>query len=163
MNARVVVIAGAGPAGLTAAYEFLKRTDIKPIVFEQSGALGGIAQTHNYKGNRIDLGGHRFFSKSDRVMNWWFNILPLQGAPARDALGKDHEVEYATQVVQEFLGVACLPPGVAATGTKVTRPAPDPEKEDDWDHADGGEAVGDFQYDADWTELLQSPDVSHQG
>ena len=61
------VIIGAGPGGLTAAYELLTRTDVKPIVFEMSDALGGIARTVNYKNNRIDIGGHRFFSKSDRT------------------------------------------------------------------------------------------------
>jgi len=78
------IIIGAGPAGLTAAYELLNRTDIKPILFEASKDIGGIAKTINYKGNRIDMGGHRFFSKSDRVMQWWLNILPLQGYPAKD-------------------------------------------------------------------------------
>lgn len=72
------VIIGAGPAGLTAAYELLERTTIRPIVLESSTYMGGISRTVNYKGNRIDIGGHRFFSKSDRVMNWWLNILPLQ-------------------------------------------------------------------------------------
>jgi protoporphyrinogen oxidase len=72
------IIIGAGPAGLTAAYELLKRMDIKPVILEKSGDIGGISKTVNYKGNRIDIGGHRFFSKSDRVMNWWFNIMPVQ-------------------------------------------------------------------------------------
>jgi protoporphyrinogen oxidase len=72
------VIIGGGPAGLTAAHEFLSRTDIKPIVIEATDHLGGISRTVNYKGNRIDIGGHRFFSKVDRVMNWWLSILPLQ-------------------------------------------------------------------------------------
>ncbi|HSW85272.1 MAG TPA: NAD(P)/FAD-dependent oxidoreductase [Candidatus Saccharimonadales bacterium] len=75
---RTAIIIGAGPAGLTAAYELLKNTDIKPIVFEASNDIGGISKTINYKGNRIDIGGHRFFSKSDRVMEWWQNILPLE-------------------------------------------------------------------------------------
>lgn len=75
---RTAVIIGAGPAGLTAARELLERTDIQPIVLESTDALGGISRTVNYKGNRIDIGGHRFFSKSDRVMNWWLNVLPLQ-------------------------------------------------------------------------------------
>ncbi|MEK7217043.1 MAG: NAD(P)-binding protein, partial [Chloroflexota bacterium] len=66
MSQKIAIIAGAGPAGLTAAYELLKRTDIVPIVFESTDAIGGIAQTFNYKGNRIDIGGHRFFSKSER-------------------------------------------------------------------------------------------------
>ena len=72
------IIIGAGPAGLTAAYELLQRTKIKPIVLEATMEVGGISRTVNYKGNRIDIGGHRFFSKSDRVMEWWKRILPIQ-------------------------------------------------------------------------------------
>jgi protoporphyrinogen oxidase len=80
-RSRKALIIGAGPAGLTAAYELLKRTDIQPIVFEKSGDIGGISKTVNYHGNRIDIGGHRFFSKSDRVMEWWLNMMPLQLEP----------------------------------------------------------------------------------
>src|SRR3954451_3442536 len=72
------IIIGAGPAGLTAAWELLKRTDIQPIILEKSGELGGISRTINYKGNRMDMGPHRFFSKSDRVMDWWLHIMPLE-------------------------------------------------------------------------------------
>src|SRR3981189_1726527 len=79
MSQRKAIIIGAGPAGVTAAYEFVTRTDIVPIVLEKSEAMGGISRTIVYKGNRIDIGGHRFFSKSDRVMNWWLNILPMLG------------------------------------------------------------------------------------
>jgi protoporphyrinogen oxidase len=75
---KTAIIIGAGPAGLTAAYELLKRTDIIPIILEKSGDIGGISKTVNYKGNRMDIGGHRFFSKSDRVMKWWMNIMPIQ-------------------------------------------------------------------------------------
>lgn len=75
---KIAIIIGAGPAGLTAAYELLKRTDIKPIILEKTGDIGGISKTINYKGNRMDIGGHRFFSKSDRVMDWWLNIMPVQ-------------------------------------------------------------------------------------
>ncbi len=91
MNKKKAIIVGAGPAGLTAAYELLHKTKIKPIIYEMSGDVGGISKTVVYKGNRIDIGGHRFFSKSERVVNWWLNILPLQGAPARDdiLLGRD--------------------------------------------------------------------------
>ena len=78
MGQKTAVIIGAGPAGLTAAYELLDKTDIKPVIYEKSGQIGGICRTVSYKGNRIDIGGHRFFSKSDRVMQWWQNILPLQ-------------------------------------------------------------------------------------
>jgi protoporphyrinogen oxidase len=74
---RTVVIAGAGPAGLTAALEMLRRTDCVPLVFESDSQVGGISKTVLYRGNRMDLGGHRFFSKSDWVMNWWQDILPV--------------------------------------------------------------------------------------
>ncbi|MCK4695184.1 MAG: NAD(P)-binding protein, partial [Candidatus Cloacimonetes bacterium] len=84
MEYQTAIIIGAGPAGLTAAYELLEKTNIKPIIYESTGDIGGISKTVNYKGNRIDLGGHRFFSKSDRVMEWWINILPLQGLPSKD-------------------------------------------------------------------------------
>lgn len=77
-NQKEAIIIGAGPAGLTAAYELLERTDIKPIVVEKSEYIGGISKTVNYKGNRMDLGGHRFFSKHDRVMEWWLRLFPLQ-------------------------------------------------------------------------------------
>ena len=83
---KTAVIIGAGPAGLTAAYELLKRTDIIPIVVEESNQMGGIARTINHNGNRMDIGGHRFFSKNDDIMKWWLNILPLQGAPAIDEI-----------------------------------------------------------------------------
>ncbi|MBO5240441.1 MAG: NAD(P)/FAD-dependent oxidoreductase [Clostridia bacterium] len=82
---RVVVIIGAGPAGLTAAYELLKKSsDIKPIVLETERFVGGISRTAEYKGNRMDIGGHRFFSKDERVNALWAEILPTQGAPAHD-------------------------------------------------------------------------------
>lgn len=77
MARKRAIIIGAGPAGLTAAYELLTRTDILPVILEKSDCLGGISRTVKYKGNRLDIGGHRFFSKSDRVMQWWLNILPL--------------------------------------------------------------------------------------
>ena len=74
---KIAVIAGAGPAGLTAALELLRQSDITPIVFEADTQVGGISKTINYRGNRMDLGGHRFFSKSDWVMRWWQEILPV--------------------------------------------------------------------------------------
>lgn len=82
MKQQTAIIIGAGPAGLTAAYELLQKTNIKPIVFEASDDIGGISKTVKYKGNRIDIGGHRFFSKSDRVMAWWNAILPIEKTPA---------------------------------------------------------------------------------
>jgi protoporphyrinogen oxidase len=83
---KTAIIIGAGPAGLTAAYELIKKTDIKPIVLEKTGDIGGISKTVVYKGNRIDIGGHRFFSKSNLVMNWWRQIMPVQGAESKDEI-----------------------------------------------------------------------------
>jgi protoporphyrinogen oxidase len=78
MNAnRRVVIIGAGPAGLTAAYELSRRNGYDILVLESDGQVGGISRTVDYKGNLIDIGGHRFFSKSDRVLEWWANFLPI--------------------------------------------------------------------------------------
>ncbi len=82
---KTAVIAGAGPAGLTAALELLRRSDIRPLVFEAGPQVGGISRTIKYRGNRMDLGGHRFFSKSDWVMNWWQNILPIAADPLAPA------------------------------------------------------------------------------
>ncbi len=81
-----VIIIGAGPAGLTAAYELLKdnKNDYSVTILEESSVIGGISQTVKYNGNRMDIGGHRFFSKDDDIMNWWKNVLPLQGQPSYD-------------------------------------------------------------------------------
>ena len=83
---KTALIIGAGPAGLTAAYELLKKTDIKPIIVEESAYIGGISRTANFDGDRIDIGGHRFFSKNDEVNALWQELMPLQGAPSMDDL-----------------------------------------------------------------------------
>ena len=87
-SGKIAVIVGAGPAGLTAALELLRRSDIMPVVLETDIQVGGISKTICHGGNRMDLGGHRFFSKSDWVMRWWQEILPVAdesgaGAPVR--------------------------------------------------------------------------------
>jgi len=83
------IIIGAGPAGLTAGLELLRRSEIVPVILEASEEIGGISRTIRYKGNRMDIGGHRFFSKSDRVMQWWMELMPpdlsVPGVPACDA------------------------------------------------------------------------------
>ncbi|SCC80078.1 Protoporphyrinogen oxidase [Bifidobacterium commune] len=93
-----VVIIGGGPAGLTAAWELVKdggaaKYDV--TVLEATREFGGISRTVKHNGNRMDIGGHRFFSKDDRVMDWWKNIMPLQGAPSYDdkKLGRHHDLE----------------------------------------------------------------------
>lgn len=73
-----IVIIGAGPAGLTAGIE-LQKLGLRDItIIEADGVVGGISKTVVYRGNRIDIGGHRFFSKSQWVMNWWAEFLPIE-------------------------------------------------------------------------------------
>ena len=139
---KIAVIAGAGPAGLTAAFELLARTDVHPVVFERTHAIGGIAQTYNYKGNRIDIGGHRFFSKDQRVMSWWFAMMPRQGKPAADTAEQGHDIDYvAESVVRRFApelmdetdgdgdGGTAVAAGVRMREER--RVAPDPETDDE--------------------------------
>ena len=80
-----VVIIGAGPAGLTAAYELLKSKEkYEVIILEETNEIGGISKTIKYNGNRMDIGGHRFFSKNEEIMNLWTELMPLQGANSYD-------------------------------------------------------------------------------
>jgi protoporphyrinogen oxidase len=109
---KTAIIIGAGPAGLTAAYELVTRTDIKPIIIERSNDIGGISKTVVHNGNRIDIGGHRFFSKSDKVMKWWQEILPIQGSDSKDDILK--EIYYRKKKTQ----------------VKLSPNGPDPEKTD---------------------------------
>lgn len=109
---KTAIIIGAGPAGLTAAYELITKTDIKPIIIEKTNDIGGISKTVVHNGNRIDIGGHRFFSKSDIVMEWWQHILPIQGAESKDELLKDISYQNKKKSV------------------KLSIDGPDPEKTD---------------------------------
>ena len=79
-----VVIIGAGPAGLSAAYELAKSDDFDITVLELEKFVGGISRTAYYNGNRMDVGGHRFFTKVERVSDLWHEIMPLQGQPSID-------------------------------------------------------------------------------
>ncbi len=91
MENKTAIIIGAGPAGLTAAYCLLKETDIKPIILEEENFVGGISRTAEYKGNRMDIGGHRFFSKNAEVNALWQELCPMQAHPSCDdiILGSD--------------------------------------------------------------------------
>ena len=94
MSMSKVLVIGGGPAGLTAAYELVK-DGYEVVVFEESDCFGGISKTVEYKGNRMDMGGHRFFSKIDRVNEWWDNMLPMQGNPAYDDILLKRDVAVA--------------------------------------------------------------------
>jgi protoporphyrinogen oxidase len=113
------IIIGAGPAGLTAAYELLTRTGIKPIVLEKSNYMGGISRTVNYKGNRIDMGGHRFFSKSNRVMEWWLQMLPLQASEDGPVAIKYHGMEREITPSPSCTATATATATIAATSDSV--------------------------------------------
>ncbi len=86
MSMKNVVIIGAGPAGLTAGFELLKKApeEYNVTIYEESSAIGGISRTVNHNGNRMDIGGHRFFSKDKQVMDWWQDMMPRQGEPSFD-------------------------------------------------------------------------------
>ena len=96
-NEKTAVIIGAGPAGLTAAYCLLKETDIKPLILEEESFVGGISRTYEYKGNRMDLGGHRFFSKSEEVNRLWQELMPMQSAPSKDDIILNNEKPLAKE------------------------------------------------------------------
>ncbi len=94
MSKPTVVIIGAGPAGLSAAYELSKNGDYEIVILESEDHVGGISKTVSYKGNRMDIGGHRFFSKSDRINDLWEELMPTQGAPALDDIALKREKKW---------------------------------------------------------------------
>lgn len=80
MKKKEVIIIGAGPAGLTAGYQLLKKSkNYHVTILEATDSIGGISKTVKYKDYRMDIGGHRFFSKNQEVVNFWNEIMPLQG------------------------------------------------------------------------------------
>ena len=89
-----IIVVGAGPAGLTAAYELVKK-GYEVTVLEESKDFGGISKTVNANGNRMDIGGHRFFSKSEAVVSWWHNFMKPQGKPAKDDILLGRSAEFA--------------------------------------------------------------------
>ncbi|MCB2085878.1 MAG: FAD-dependent oxidoreductase, partial [Sphingomonadaceae bacterium] len=71
-----VAIIGAGPAGLTAGYLLTKQGKSVAIIEKDATYVGGISRTVEHEGYRFDIGGHRFFSKSQQVVDLWNEILP---------------------------------------------------------------------------------------
>ncbi len=89
MTKKTAIIIGAGPAGLTATCELIRQSDITPVVFEKTDQIGGLSRTVDYRGNKLDIGGHRFFSKSEWVNAWWQEMLPLQNDKDADPAHTD--------------------------------------------------------------------------
>jgi protoporphyrinogen oxidase len=138
--AKRAIIIGAGPAGLTAGLELLRRSDIVPIILEASDEIGGISRTIRYKGNRMDIGGHRFFSKSDRVMQWWMELMPpdlsVPGVSEISYQGKRRVVAVPAHVEEEppLRGLGPLQAGVEDQPAEAvaieTVEVPEPENPD---------------------------------
>ena len=70
------IIIGGGPAGLTAAWELMQHNRAVVVLEADPDYVGGIARTVEYKGNRFDMGGHRFYTKSDAIESLWHKMLP---------------------------------------------------------------------------------------
>ncbi|MFT3678096.1 MAG: NAD(P)/FAD-dependent oxidoreductase [Chitinophagaceae bacterium] len=98
---KTAIIIGAGPAGLTAAYELLTHTDIIPIVLEAGPQVGGLSKTIDHNGNKIDIGGHRFFSKSKKVVDWWLHFLPLDTSVVGDAVQLHYQNKTASHILPD--------------------------------------------------------------
>ena len=96
MSEHSIIIVGGGPAGLTAALELQNAGVTNITVIEADRQVGGISRTVEHHGNRIDIGGHRFFSKSDWVMDWWRNLMPV-AAPAEGSGERELRYQGATR------------------------------------------------------------------
>ena len=89
------VIIGAGPAGITATYQLSKQPEMEVELVEKADFIGGISATLDFDGSKVDLGPHRFYTKSDRVQEFWESILPLQGKPAIDDIELGHNLPFS--------------------------------------------------------------------
>ena len=94
MEEKKIVIGGCGPAGLTAAWRLVQE-GYRPLLLEETDQIGGLSRTEKYHGNCLDIGGHRFFTKSPEVKELWHSLFPLQGSPAKDDIALNHPVELA--------------------------------------------------------------------
>ena len=158
---RRAIIVGAGPAGLTAGLELLRRTDIVPIILEASNEIGGISRTIRYKGNRMDIGGHRFFSKSDRVMQWWMDLMPPDLSS-----GEDQEpIAIAYQGKKRVMVPARLrqEPPLRGMGPKSPRALVEIETDTEETEADGSPVPGEHGHTETIVEVspetLPNPDL----
>lgn len=74
-NLKKVAVIGAGPAGVTAAYQASKQKDVEVTLFEISGSVGGLAKSITLWGQKVDIGPHRFFSSDSRVNEFWLEVV----------------------------------------------------------------------------------------
>lgn len=131
-----VVIIGAGPAGLTAAYE-LSKHGIQGVILEADSVVGGIARTEERNGYRFDIGGHRFFSKSDEIEALWDEMLPGDML-TRPRLSRIHyngkfydyplRASNALKNMGLFTALACM----SSYGLARIRPIPNPSNLEEW-------------------------------
>ena len=103
-----IIIVGAGPAGLTAAYELAKTQKYQITVIEADNQVGGISKTIDFNGNLIDIGGHRFFSKSQKVLKWWAQFLPIIDTTQHVEIGYHKKTQSLDPILQKNSDEAML-------------------------------------------------------
>jgi protoporphyrinogen oxidase len=137
MKVSSVVIIGAGPAGLTAAY-VLSKAGIKVTVLESDPTyVGGIARTVSYKGYHFDIGGHRFFSKSQEVEDLWTEILPhdmLERPRSSRIYYRGRFYRYPLRALEALTNLGPVEAGLCVASYAKARlfPVPDPRTFEDW-------------------------------
>lgn len=138
MNKKVVII-GAGPAGLTAAYSLLKKSKEAEVTVIEADPkyVGGISKTVEYKNFRFDIGGHRFFSKSKEVEDFWTEILPddmLDRPRSSRIFYRGKFFSYPLKAAEALfkLGVFESTRCMLSYAKAQVSPTPDPKNFEDW-------------------------------
>ena len=125
-----VLIIGAGPAGLTAAYESSK-LGLQPTVLEADHQVGGLSRTVNYQGYRFDIGGHRFFSKVELINDLWREILSedflLRPRQSR-IYYRNHFFDYPLKALNALAGLGPLEAGLVGLSYAKARLFPHAEE-----------------------------------
>ena len=136
-NEKPIAIIGAGPAGLTAAYELVKRGD-SVIVFEADSVVGGISRTVERDGWRFDIGGHRFFTKVQPVEDLWHEILPDEDFLLRPRMsriffdGKYYDYPLKASNALKNLGIIEAVRSVLSYAWAQIRPPKDQSNYENW-------------------------------
>ena len=133
-----VVIIGAGPAGLTAAYMLASRYGITSTVLESDDIVGGISRTVERDGWRFDIGGHRFFTKVPEVESFWHTILPEEDFLVRPRLsriyygGKFYDYPLRATNALKNMGLLSATSCMLSYGKARLRPNHDPKNYEEW-------------------------------